>query len=156
MSISPRLKAFLGPFAILGVLTAAESAMGAPAQRMRDLQDGFARCFQAPQGASGSRINFYFSLLGTGQVSGRLRTVVYASGANRDERTRVRDEAIRAFNGCLPLSLSPDMKRTIPGKVYLLQFAIGSREHEDTVVTLKPYGSTTFPELSFPTHRRYF
>jgi hypothetical protein len=48
---------------------------------------------------------------------------------------------LKAFQGCLPLSLNEEMARTIPGKVYFLQFKVRVSGSENSEVTLGPYGS---------------
>jgi hypothetical protein len=108
---------------------------------MRDVQAHFADCFQPPREADGSRITFYFSLTRTGQVYGRPRIVWLGFNGSPENRSLFVTDFLKAFQGCLPLSLNEEMARTIPGKVYFLQFKVPVSGSENTEVTLRPYGS---------------
>ena len=126
--------------AILLLAPLAAHAEQKPAATMHDLQDHFAACFQPPAGAGGTRITFYFSLKSDGQVFGRLRTIWFGfKGSVADRKTSIArfDDM---FAACLPLSLSTDLARTIPGKVYYLQYEVGG-SGKATEVLLRPYGS---------------
>jgi hypothetical protein len=132
---------------------AAIPALGAPVQdkpaaTMRDLQAYFATCFQPPPEADGTRITFYFSLKSDGVIYGRLRVVWLGYGGSRDERKSFISGFRDAFAQCLPLRLNAEMARTIPGKVYFLQFAVGPQGGAQ--VLLRPFGSMGDPLVDVP------
>ena len=117
------------------------TAQEGPASNMPDVQAHFADCFRPPREADGSRITFYFSLTRTGQVYGRPRIVWLGFNGSPENRSLFVTDFLKAFQGCLPLSLNEEMARTIPGKVYFLQFKVPVSGSENTEVTLRPYGS---------------
>ena len=108
---------------------------------MRDVQAHFAACFHPPQDAEGSRITFYFSLTRDGQVYGQPRIVWFRFKGSPENRKLLAADFPNAFKRCLPVPLSEDMARTIPGKVYFLQFEVGAQGSKSTRVALGPYGS---------------
>ena len=113
---------------------------GHPAETMRDLQERFAACFQPPSDAERTRITFYFSLDSNGDViGGKPRTVAFGFNGSEDTRDRLASKAEDALMQCWPLSLGADLARTIPGKVYFLQFQVD--EQGRTQVLLRPFGS---------------
>ncbi len=115
---------------------------------MWDLQAYFATCFQPPHEAEGTRITFYFSLRSDGAIFGRPRVVWFGYGGSQDDRKRFVSGFRNAFNQCLPLQLNAEMARTIPGKVYFLQFIVGTEGA--TQVLLRPYGSMGDPLVDVP------
>jgi hypothetical protein len=111
-----------------------------PAETMRDLQERFAACFQPPSNAEGTRITFYFSLDSNGDIVGRKpRTVAFGFNGSEDKRSRLDIQADDALTKCWPLSLGAELARTIPGKVYFLQFQVDGQGR--TQVLLRPFGS---------------
>jgi hypothetical protein len=107
---------------------------------MRDLQERFAACFQPPSNAEGTRITFYFSLDSNGDiVGGKPRTVAFGFNGSEDKRSRLDIQAEDALTKCWPLSLGAELARTIPGKVYFLQFQVDGQGR--TQVLLRPFGS---------------
>jgi hypothetical protein len=93
----------------------------------------------------GTRITFYFSLNNGGQiVGGKPRTVSFGFKGVEDDRRRLEIEAEDALTKCWPLSLSMDLARTIPGKVYFLQFEVDAQGRTD--VLFRPFGSHVPPE----------
>ncbi|WP_020175573.1 hypothetical protein [Methyloferula stellata] len=128
-------------------------AQGAPVQEnpaasMHDLQTYFAACVQPPQEADGTRITFYFSLKSDGAIYGRPRVVWLGYSGNRDDRKRLISGLRASFVQCLPLRLNAEMSRTIPGKVYYLQFIVGAEG--ETQVLLRPFGSMGDPLVDVP------
>jgi hypothetical protein len=112
---------------------------------MHDLQQHFESCFQIPQDVSGSRLTFYFSLDSAGRIiGGQPRTVWFGLRGGLGERGRLIASANEALVRCFPLALNSEMARTIPGKVYLLQFEIDQGGLE--TVLFRPFGSHVAPE----------
>ena len=110
-----------------------------PAETMRDLQERFAACFQPPSDAEGTRITFYFSLDRNGDIVGeKPRTVAVGFRGSEDKRDRLTSRAEDALTKCWPLSLGAELARTIPGKVYFLQFQVDAQGR--TQVLLRPFG----------------
>jgi hypothetical protein len=107
------------------------------ASNMGDVQAHFADCFRPSRDADGSLITFYFSLTRAGQVYGRPRLVLLGFSGSPESRRLVAAESLKAFNECLPIPLNEGLARTIPGKVYFLQFNVRASGK----VTLRPYGS---------------
>ena len=126
--------------ATLALVSSAAHADRKPAATMHDLQDHFAACFQPPPDAGGTRITFYFSLKSDGQVFGRVRTIWFGFKGSADDRRTSISRFDDMFAACLPLSLSTDLARTIPGKVYYLQYEVGG-PGKGTEVLLRTYGS---------------
>jgi hypothetical protein len=108
------------------------------------VQSHFAACFQPPQAADGSQITFYFSLKSDGEIYGEPRINWLGFKGSADDRKLLMPEFLNAFEHCLPLQLSEDMAKTIPGKVYYLQFRVGEGS-KGTQVMLRPYGSMGYP-----------
>jgi hypothetical protein len=138
---------------IIVAALAAAPALGAPAQEkpaasMHDLQTYFAACIQPPQEADGTRITFYFSLKSDGEIYGRPRVVWLGFSGNKDDRKRLISGLRASFAQCLPLQLNAEMARTIPGKVYFLQFIIDAQG--ETQVLLRPFGSMGDPLVDAP------
>jgi hypothetical protein len=104
---------------------------------MGDVQTHFADCFRLPHGADGSLITFYFSLTRAGQLYGRPRVVLLGFKGSPESRGLLTADSLKAFNECLPIPLKEELARTIPGKVYFLQF--NARTSSDVI--LRPYGS---------------
>ncbi len=115
---------------------------------MHDLQLYFADCIKPPPEADGTRFTYYFSLKGDGTVFGRPRIVWLGYGGGPEDRKRLISGFRDAFQQCLPLRLDALMSRTIPGKVYFLQFKVGAQG--DTEVMLRPYGSMGDPLVDVP------
>jgi hypothetical protein len=107
------------------------------ASDMDDVQTHFADCFRPPHDADGSLITFYFSLTRTGQVYGRPRVVLLGFSSSPEDRRLFVADSLKAFNECLPIPLDEKLARTIPGKVYFLQFNVRASGK----VILRPYGS---------------
>jgi hypothetical protein len=119
---------------------------------MRAVQDRFAGCFQPPLQAEGTRITFYFSLDGNGDIiGGKPRTVAFGFKGSESSRNRFDTQAQDALSKCWPLALSAELARTIPGKVYFLQFQVDARGR--TQVLFRPFGSHVPPdENGIPRH----
>jgi hypothetical protein len=92
------------------------------ASNMGDVQAHFADRFRLPHDADGSLITFYFSLTRAGQVYGRPRVVLLGFGGSSESLRLFTADSLKAFNECLPIPLNEKLARTIPGKVYFLQF----------------------------------
>jgi hypothetical protein len=105
---------------------------------MWDVRDQIAACFRPPAVANGTRLTFYFSLKMSGEEFGRLRTTWFGYRGTEDRRKLMAGFA-QDFVGCLQLSLTPSLARTIPGKVYLLQYQVATDGRFTTV--LRPFGS---------------
>ncbi len=119
-----------------------------PAATMHDLQVYFAACFQPPQEADGTRITFYFSLKNTGEIFGRPRVVWLGYSGSQEDRRRLVTGFRELFAQCLPLRLNEEMARTIPGKVYFLQFNVDAKG--GGLVLLRPFGSMGDPLVNVP------
>jgi hypothetical protein len=117
---------------------------------MRDVEAHFAGCFRPPRDADGSRITFYFSLTRAGQVYGQPRIVWLGFNGSPESRRLFVSDFLKAFNGCLPLALNEALARTIPGKVYFLQFIVRASGSESAEVILRPYGSHGAPVAPVP------
>ena len=116
------------------------------ASKMGDVQAHFADCFRPPHDANGSLITFYFSLTRTGQVYGRPRVALLGFNGSPESRRLFATDFLKAFNACLPIPLNEELARTIPGKVYFLQFNIRASGSEGAdAVILRPYGSHVTP-----------
>ena len=126
---------------LTAVSAVCEAAQEKSASSMRDVQSHFAACFQPPQDAKGSQITFYFSLTRDGQVYGRPRIVWFGFKGSPENRKLLAADFLNAFKRCLPVPLSEGMARTIPGKVYFLQFDVAAQGSKSTRVALRPYGS---------------
>ena len=110
-----------------------------PAATMREVQDQFAACIHPPTAADGTRLTFYFSLRTNGTEFGRLRTVWVGFKGSDDDRRQLLDGLVKEFASCLPLVLSADLARTIPGKVYFLEVDVAADGRASAL--LRPYGS---------------
>ena len=119
-----------------------------PAATMRELQDYFGTCFQPPQEADGTRITFYFSLKSDGDIFGRPRVVWLGFSGSLEDRKRLISGFRKSFSECLPLRLDAEMARTIPGKVYFLQYIVAAEGGGQ--VLLRPYGSIGDPLVDVP------
>jgi hypothetical protein len=105
------------------------------ASNMGDVQAHFADCFRPPH--VDGLITFYFSLTRAGRVYGRPRVVLLQFGGSPESRSLLSAESLKAFDECLPILLNEELARTIPGKVYFLQF----NDRASGKVILRPYGS---------------
>jgi hypothetical protein len=123
--------------AVTAVWAVCASAQERLASNMGDVQAHFADCFRLPHEAGGSLITFYFSLTRAGQVYGRPRVVLLGFGDSPESRRLFTADSLKAFNQCLPIPLNEELARTIPGKVYFLQFDFRASGK----VVLRPYGS---------------
>ncbi len=119
-----------------------------PAATMHDLQTYFGTCFQPPQEADGTRITFYFSLKSDGEIFGRPRLVWLGYSGSVEDRKRLVFGFRESFAQCLPLQLDAEMARTIPGKVYFLQYIVGAEGSAQ--VLLRPFGSMGDPLVNVP------
>ena len=137
---------FLMAFALVfGAIVPTRAQPVRPAETMRDLQDRFAACFQPPSQAEGTRITFYFSLDGNGNIiGGKPRTVAFGFQGSDSSRNRLDTQAEDALSKCWPLSLGADLANTIPGKVYFLQFQVDAQGR--TLVLFRPFGSHVPPD----------
>lgn len=124
------------------------------ANTMGDVKTHFAACIQPPREAEGSQVTFYFSLKSDGEVYGQPRIVWLGYKGSQGNRKHLITEFLNAFDRCLPLPLSEGLARTIPGKVYYLQFRFGVPGSTSTEVKLRPYGSAGFPLIEIHRHRR--
>ncbi len=115
---------------------------------MHDLQTYFAACFQPPQEADGTRITFYFSVKSDGEIFGRPRLVWLGYGGSAEDRKHFLSGFRESFAQCLPLRLNAEMARTIPGKVYFLQFIVDAQGGSQ--VLLRPFGSMGDPLVDVP------
>ena len=134
--------------AIAAVSAVCATAQERQASNMSDVQAHFADCFRSPHDADGSLITFYFSLTRAGQVYGRPRVVLLRFNGSSERRRLLAADFVKAFNACLPIPLNEQLARTIPGKVYVLQFNVraSGSESADEVI-LRPYGSHVSPAL---------
>ena len=130
---------------LMAAVTWSQAQPVSPAETMRDLQDRFAACFQPPSQAEGTRITFYFSLDGNGNIiGGKPRTVAFGFQGSDSNRNRLDTQAEDALSKCWPLSLGADLANTIPGKVYFLQFQVDTQGR--TLVLFRPFGSHVPPD----------
>ena len=141
----------LGMFRLRVILVAAITAVSAvsatgqerlAASDIGDVQAHFADCFRSPHDTDASLITFYFSLTRMGQVYGRLRVVLLGFNVSPESRRLFVGSFLKAFSECLPIPLGEELARTIPGKVYFLQFNVRTSGE----VILRPYGSHIGPE----------
>jgi hypothetical protein len=142
---------------ILAAALASVPALGATspekaAATMRDLQAHFAACFQPPLEAEGTRITFYFSVKRDGEIYGEPRIGWLGFKGSPGERQHFLSAFLDTFEQCTPLQLTEDLARTIPGKVYYLQFKVGLQGSKGTEVVLRPYGSNGYPLVDVPEH----
>jgi hypothetical protein len=113
---------------------------------MGDVQVHFADCFRPPHDADGLLITFYFSLTRGGRVYGQPRVALFGFNGSPERRRLFATDFLKAFNACLPIPLNEELARTIPGKVYFVQFdfrASGSESADEVI--LRPYGSHVSP-----------
>jgi hypothetical protein len=130
---------------LMAAVTPSQAQPAQPAETMRDLQDHFAGCFQPPSQAEGTQITFYFSLDSNGDIIGsKPRTVAFGFSGSESNRNRLDTQAEDALGKCWPLPLSADLARTIPGKVYFLQFQVDAQGR--TQVLSRPFGSHVPPD----------
>jgi hypothetical protein len=113
---------------------------------MGDVQGHFADCFRPPHDADGLLITFYFSLTRAGQVYGQPRVALFGFNGSPERRRLFAADFLKAFDACLPIPINEELARTIPGKVYFLQFNVraSGSESADEVI-LRPYGSHIGP-----------
>ena len=84
----------------------------------------------------------YILLLPRSQRRHRRRKTAHSSVGFRgseDKRDRLTSRAEDALTKCWPLSLGAELARTIPGKVYFLQFQVDAQGRMQ--VLLRPFGS---------------
>ena len=127
--------------AITAVSAVCATAQERLASNMGDVQTHFAHCFRPPHDAAGLLITFYFSMTRAGQIYGQPRVVILGFNGSPERRRLFVADFLEAFNGCLPIPLNEELARTIPGKVYFLQFNIRASGSESAEVILRPYGS---------------
>jgi hypothetical protein len=101
---------------------------------MGDVQAHFADCFRPPH--VDGLITLYFSLTRAGRVYGRPRIVLLGFRGSPESRSLLSAQSLKAFDQCLPIPLNEELAKTIPGKVYFLQFDKASGK-----TILRPYGS---------------
>jgi len=101
---------------------------------MGDVQAHFADCFRPPH--VDGLITLYFSLTRAGRVYGRPRIVLLGFRGSPESRSLLSAQSLKAFDQCLPIPLNEELAKTIPGKVYFLQFNKASGK-----TILRPYGS---------------
>jgi len=101
---------------------------------MGDVQAHFADCFRPPH--VDGLITLYFSLTRAGRVYGRPRIVLLGFRGSPESRSLLSAQSLKAFDQCLPIPLNEELAKTIPGKVYFLQFDEASGK-----TILRPYGS---------------
>jgi hypothetical protein len=123
--------------AITSVSAVCASGQERLASNMRDVQTHFAHCVRLPRDADASLITFYFSLTRAGRVYGQPRVVLHGFNGSPESRRLFAADSLKTFNECLPIPLNEELARTIPGKVYFLQFNVRASGK----VILKPYGS---------------
>ena len=134
-----------GLIMLIVALMPSQAQPAQPAETMRDLQDRFAGCFQPPSQAEGTRITFYLSLDSNGDITGgRPRTVAFSFNGSESSRNRLDTQVEDALSKCWPLPLSADLARTIPGKVYFLQFQVDAQGRAQ--VLFRPFGSHVPPD----------
>jgi hypothetical protein len=139
---------FILAAALIAIPAAAAGSQEKPAATMRELQTYFAACFRPPREADGTRITFYFSLKSDGEIYGQPRLVWLGYSGNPDDKKRLSAEFRDAFQQCLPLRLNAEMARTIPGKVYFLQYNVSPQGTAQ--VMLRPFGSMGDPLVDVP------
>ena len=132
--------------AIAAVSAVCATAQERLASNMGDVQAHFADCFRPPHDADGLLITFYFSLTRAGQVYGQPRVALFGFNGSPERRRLFAADFLKPFNACLPIPLDEELARTIPGKVYVLQFNVraSGSESADEVI-LRPYGSHVAP-----------
>jgi hypothetical protein len=108
---------------------------------MADVRMHFARCIVQPQNADGTLVTFYFSLKSDGEIFGDPRIILFGYRGSDDVRQTITSALRDSFDRCVPLPLGGDFARTIPGKVYFLQFRFGAQGSPKTEVKFRPYGS---------------
>jgi hypothetical protein len=113
---------------------------------MGEVQAHFADCFRPPH--ANGLITLYFSLTRAGRVYGRPRVVLLGFRGSPESRSLLSAESLKAFDQCLPIPLNEELAKTIPGKVYFLQFDKASNK-----TILRPYGSHGGP-VFIPNVRR--
>ena len=132
--------------AIAAVSAVCATAQERLASNMRDVQAYFADCFRPSHDADGLLITFYFSLTRRGQAYGQPRLALFGFNGSPERRRLFAADFLKAFNACLPIPINEELARTIPGKVYFLQFNVrapGSGSAD--AVILRPYGSHVSP-----------
>ncbi|HEY1942288.1 MAG TPA: hypothetical protein VGH40_09215 [Roseiarcus sp.] len=108
---------------------------------MADVRAHFASCIGQPPHADGALVTAYFSLKSDGEIFGKPRVVLLGYQGSDDDRRSIVSSILNSLGKCLPLQLSDDMARTIPGQVYFLQFRFGAQGKPKTEVKFRPYGS---------------
>jgi hypothetical protein len=130
------------------------TAQDAREASMADVRMHFASCIEQPHDADGTQVTAYFSLKSDGEIYGKPRIVLPGYPGSQDDRRLIIADFLNSFDRCLPLPLDEDFARTIPGKVYFLQFRFGTRGSLRTEVRFRPYGSAGFPLEAIHRHRR--
>jgi hypothetical protein len=144
--VTERLRLCIIVAAIAAVSAVCATAQERQASNMGDVQAHFADCFRPPHDADGLLITFYFSLTQTGQVYGQPRVALFGFNGSPESRRLFATDFLKAFNACLPIPLNEELARTIPGKVYFLQFNVRASGSEGAdAVILRPYGSHVTP-----------
>jgi hypothetical protein len=131
--------------AIAAVSAVCATAQERQASNMGDVRAHFADCFRPPHDADGLLITFYFSLTQAGQVYGRPRVVLLRFNGSSERRRLLATDFVKAFNACLPIPLNEALARTIPGKVYFLQFNVRASGSDSADEVIGPYGSHVAP-----------
>lgn len=113
---------------ILGSLSVActqASAQDVAAQDIGALQDlgpAIGKCFNPPDGTSGSQVTVRFSLDRAGHLIGAPRVTYRHLVGTDDQRQAFLAAATRALQSCTPLQLTPELAGAIAGQPITVTF----------------------------------
>lgn len=103
-------------------------ATAAPLETVSDIGPALLRCWRPPAAPEGSAVTLRFSFRRDGSLMGvPLVTYVGVNGSQKLKR-EFADSAVRAIEQCSPLELAPPLAATIGGQVYVMQFAVKSKQ----------------------------
>jgi hypothetical protein len=94
-------------------------------ESIRDVAETIRACWVPPplnQAFQGMTVTVHFTLKGNGDVMAEPRIAYTTEGAPLEEREIYRNSVVAAFARCGPLPLSPELRRTIVGKLIWLRF----------------------------------
>ncbi|CDX34581.1 conserved exported hypothetical protein [Mesorhizobium sp. ORS 3359] len=113
-----RFLVMAGTLSVVPFLSAAASLNG-----MNEVGAALLACWTPPANSDNSSVTLSFSFKRDGTLIGPPKTTAIHVGGDDKARKAYVDAAIKALNGCLPLSLSPTLAQGIAGNVFTLQFS---------------------------------
>jgi hypothetical protein len=114
----------LGSLAFL----APASSLGAPANTLRELYAALERCLVTPKGVVGSELTIVFSLRRDGGLLGKPRISFSKLAGDALEQHKFAENIAKAFDRCLPASITDALGGAIAGRPMSVRFVVHSRE----------------------------